>query len=127
MRFESLERKVWKMWKNDYTLPRMSKEVSKLTHWSEYLSLCFVVDYLHKRKGIGFSRKQLEYAFSKIPREEVEGARKEAWEWLLHLGGYDYNRGGFQGKNSALRAFKNTHILSSLKAKLFHIGVSKLR
>ncbi len=112
------------MWKNDYTLPRMSKEVSNLTHWSEYLSLCFVVDYLHKRKGIGFSRKQLKYAFSKIPIDEVEGARKEAWEWLLHLGGYDYNRGGYRGKNSPPRVAKNTPILSSLKENLPDIEVS---
>ncbi len=118
MSFEYLERKVWQMWKNDYTLPRMSREVSKLTHWSEYLSLCFVVDYLHRRKGVGFSRKQLKYAFSKIPIDEVEGSKKEAWTWLLHLGGCDYNRGGFRGKNSGLKVAKNTSILSSLKENL---------
>ncbi|ADD08808.1 hypothetical protein [Candidatus Aciduliprofundum boonei] len=125
--WRTLEKKVWQMWKNDYTLPRMSRELSSITHWSEYLSLCFIVDYLHKRKGIGFSRKQLKYAFSKIPREEVEGARKEAWEWLLHLGGYDYNRGGFRGKNPSLRVAKNTPILSSLKENLPDISISMER
>ncbi len=120
MSFEYLERKVWQMWKNDYTLPRMSREISSITHWSEYLSLCFVVDYLHKRKGVGYSRKQLEYAFSKMPGEEVEGVRKEAWAWLLHLGGYDYNR----GKNSPLRVAKNTPILSCSKEKIADIELS---
>ena len=118
--WQSLERKVWKMWKNDYTLPRMSRELSSITHWSEYLSLCFIVDYLHKRKGIGFSRKQLKYAFSKIPREEVEGARIEAWKWLLQLGGYEYN----EGKKSGLRVAKNTHILSCSKEKIADIELS---
>ncbi len=120
MTWQSLERKVWQMWKENYTLPRMSKEVSKLTHWSEYLSLCFVVNYLHRRKGIGFSRKQLEYAFSKIPKDDVEGSKKEAWAWLLHLGGYNYNR----GKNSGLRVAKNTPILSCSKQKIVSDEVS---
>ena len=120
MSFESLERKVWQMWKNNYTLPRMSREISKLTGWSEYLSLCFAVNYLHRRKGIGFSRKQLKYAFSKIPRDEVEGSRVEAWKWLLQLGGYEYN----EGKKSGLRAAKNTHILSSHKEKIADTSIS---
>ena len=120
MSFESLERKVWQMGKNDYTLPRMSREISKLTGWSEYLSLCFTVNYLHRRKGIGFSRKQLEYAFSKVPRDEIEGSRKEAWEWLLHLGGYEYNR----GKNPSLRVAKNTPILSCSKEKIADTSIS---
>jgi hypothetical protein len=85
MMMEALEKKVWQMWKNNYTLPRMSREISSITQWSEYLSLCFAVNYLHNKKGVGFSRKQLKYAFSKIPEDEVEGARKEAWEWLLSL------------------------------------------
>ena len=120
MSFESLERKVWQMWKNYYTLPRMSREISSITDWSEYLSLCFVVDYLHKRKGVGFSRKQLKYAFSKIPKEEVEGSRVEAWKWLLQLGGYEYN----ESKKSGLGVAKNTPILSSHKEKIADISVS---
>ncbi len=120
MSFKYLEREVWRMWKEDYALPRMSREISRLTNWSEYLSLCLVVDYLHRRKGIGFSRRQLKYAFSKIPRDEVEGSRVEAWKWLLQLGGYDYN----EGKKSGPRVAKNTHILSSHKEKIADMGIS---
>ncbi len=117
---KEIEKKTWQMWKSNYTLPRMSREVSKLTHWSEYLSLCFVVNYLHRRKGIGFSRKQLKYAFSKIPKDEVEGSRVGAWKWLLQLGGYEYN----EGKKSGLRVAKNTPILSSHKQKIVSDEVS---
>ena len=111
---DALERKVWKMWKSKYTLYRMAREISNITNWSEYLSLCFIVNFLHNKKGVGFSRKQLEYAFSKIPREDVEGARKEAWEWLLHLGGFKFERGRKPSQGVA----KNTHILWSLRRKI---------
>jgi len=122
MSWERIERRTWQMWKHDYTITRMAREISNLTHWSEYLSLCYIVDYLHNKRGIGFSRKQLRYAFSKIPKEEVEGSRTEAWAWLIHLGGYEYKR----GKKSGLRHVKNSHILSSLKVKIADISISNL-
>jgi hypothetical protein len=120
MTWRDIERKIWRMWKDNYTLPRMMREVSRITRWSEYLSLCFIVNYLHNKKGVDFSRKQLKYAFSKIPREEVEGARSEAWKWLLSLGGYEFKKGGYRGQGVS----KNTPILSSLKKNLPEIEVS---
>ncbi len=53
----------------------------------------------------------------------MEGARKEAWKWLLHLDGYEYN----EGKKSGLRVAKNTPILSSHKEKITDIGVSEVK
>ena len=115
MTWENLERKVWRMWRDNYTLPRMMRELSRLTLWSEYLSLCFIVDYLHNRKGIGFSRKQLRYAFRNLPKDEIDPEdRGGAWAWLLSLGGYENRR----GKKSSLKDVENTPMLSSLSPKI---------
>ena len=94
MTWRDIERKIWRMWKDNYTLPRMMREVSRITRWSEYLSLCFIVDYLHNERGIEFSRKQLRYAFHKLPNDEIdEGDEQGALRWVLSLGGYDCRRG----------------------------------
>ena len=115
MTWQNVERKVWRMWKDNYTLSRMMREISRLTMWSEYLSLCFIVDYLHNKKGIGFSRKQLRYSFQKLPKEEIHGEdRKEAWAWILSLGGYDFKR----GKKSSQGEKENTPMLSSSRVKI---------
>lgn len=114
MTWQNLERKVWRMWKDKYTLSRMARELSRLTMWSQYLSMCFIVDYLHNKKGIGFSRKQLRYAFGKLPKDEIPPEeRAGAWAWLLHEGGYENRR----GKKSSQRGKGNTPMLSSLNPK----------
>ena len=115
MTWQNIERKVWRMWKDNYTLPRITREISRLTMWSEYLSLCFIVNYLHNRKGIGFSRKQLRYSFQKLPNDEIhEDDKKEAWAWILSLGGYDFKR----GKKSSQGGKENTPMLSSSRVKI---------
>ena len=122
MAWRNIERKIWRMWKDNHTLPRMMREVSRIMTWSEYLSLCFIVDYLHNEKGIGFSRKQLRYAFSSIPKDEIyEGERKEAWLFLLMKGGFKFER----GKKSSQGDVKNTPILSSSRVKIASMSVSQ--
>lgn len=108
MTWEVLERKIWRMWKNRYTLSRMARETSRTTGWSEYLSLCHVIAFLHGKKGIGFSRKQLRYAFRRLPKADIEGEESEAWAWILHLGGYEFRR----GKKSTQRKKGDTPMLS---------------
>ncbi len=110
--WESIERKIWRMWKNDYTLPRMARELSRMTMWSGYYALCFVVDYLHNKRGIGFSRKVLRYAFNQF-LDDVGDDGKEAWAWLLHLGGYEFRR----GRKSTQSHAGDTPILSCSKPK----------
>ena len=114
MTWQNIERKVWRMWKDNYTLSRMARELSQLTMWSEYLSLCFIVDYLHNKRGVGFSRKQLRYAFRKLPEDEIpKEERGGAWTWLLHEGGYENRR----GKKSSQGDVKNTPMLSPFNSK----------
>jgi len=120
MTWEKLDRKIWRMWKDKYTLYRMAKEISHITFWSEYLSLSYIVGYLHNKKGIGFSRKVLRYAFNKIPPEEIEGCEKEAWAWILEKGGYKFERGKMSRKGES----KNTPYLSSFKPKIADEGIS---
>ena len=115
MSWESLERKVWRMWKANYTLLRMARELSRLTMWSQYLSMCFIVDYLHNKRGIGFSRKQLRYAFGKLPKDEIPPEeRAGSWAWLLHEGGYENRR----GKKSSQRGKGNTPMLACNNSKI---------
>ena len=103
------------MWKDNYTLSRMARELSRLTMWSQYLSLCFIVDYLHNKRGIGFSRKQLRYAFGKLPKDEIPPEeRAGAWAWLLYEGGYKNMR----GKKSSQREKENTPMLSPIGHKM---------
>ena len=122
MSWGKIERWIWRRWKENKTLPTIAKELSTRTLWSGYYSLCYAVDFLHNKKGIGFSRKQLKYAFSKF-REDVSPDKKEAWAWLLHLGGFKFER----GKNSHLSNSKNTPILSSLKENFPDISISKVK
>ena len=122
MTWRDIERKIWRMWKDNYTLPRTMREVSRITRWSEYLSLCFIVDYLHNEKGIDFSRRQLRYAFHKLPNDEIdEGDEQGALRWVLSLGGYEYRR----GKKSSQGDVKNTPILSSSRVKIASMSVSQ--
>ena len=122
MSWEKIEKWIWRRWKANKTLPTIAKELSNKTRWSGYYSLCFIVDYLHNRKGIGFSRNVLRYAFKKF-LDDVSPDRKEAWAWLLSLGGFKFER----GKNSHLSNFKNTPILSSLKVNLPDNRISKVK
>jgi len=108
------------MWRGKYTLSRMAKEISRITFWSEFLSLSYIVDFLHNEKDVNFSRKVLRYAFNKIPPEEIEGSKKEAWAWILEKGGYKFERGKF----SRRRRSKNTLYLSSFNQKIADEGRS---
>ncbi len=88
---EELEKWVWKKWKQKWKLVRIARELSEKTKWSIYYSLCFVVDFLHNEKGIGFSRKQLRYAFNKLLNDKISN-HPEQWRFLLSLGGYTYKK-----------------------------------
>ena len=122
MSWEKVEKWIWREWKANKTLPTIAKELSNKTRWSGYYSLCFIVDYLHNRKGIGFSRNVLRYAFKKF-LDDISPDRKEAWAWLLSLGGFKYER----GKKSSPRDVKDTRILSSLRPKIADVGISKVK
>lgn len=122
MTWKNIDRKIWQMWKHKYTLTRMAREVSKLTHWSEYLSLCHILNFLHNRKGIAFSRRQVRYAFNKLPKDEIEGEELHAWYWILDLAGYKFLR----GKKSTLGHFKKGTILSYSRPKIADVGISHL-
>ncbi len=114
MNWEALERWIWRKWKENKTLPTIVKEVSKRTYWSGYYSLCFIVNYLHNRKGIGLSRRQLRYAFSKVKDDITPGEEKETWRWILNLGGFKFER----GKKSSQGDVRNTPILSYSRPKI---------
>ncbi len=98
MPVKEIEAWVWNAWKKNKTLPTISRELSKRTYWSRYYSLCFAVDFLHNKMGVGFSRKQLKYAFSKVKEEISPEDVKDAWVWLLSLGGFRYERGRKKAK-----------------------------
>jgi hypothetical protein len=119
MTWEALNRKIWKMWKRKYSLGRISRELSKKTGWSGYYSLCYALDFLHNKKGIGFSRKQLRYAFRQF-LEDVEPDKKEAWAWVLYLGGFKFER----GKKSRVGESRKGAILSYSRPKMADIGIS---
>ena len=121
MTWTNIDKKIWQMWKHKYTLTRMAREVSNLTHWSEYLSLCHILNFLHNRKGIAFSRRQIRYAFNNLPKDEIED-KLHAWYWILDLSGYKFLR----GKKSHLSHSKNGAMLSSLKEKIADISISNL-
>ena len=115
MTWGSIERKIWQMWKAKYTLSRMAREISRLTLWSQAYSMCFIVEYLHNKKRIGFSRKQLRYAFGKIPKSEIpEEEKARAWAWLLSKAGYKNMR----GKKSSHRGKENTPMLACNNSKI---------
>ena len=123
-KFRGVENKIWRMWKDKYTLHRMSREISKITLWSEYLSLCFIVGYLHNERRIEFSRRQLRYAFQKIPDEDIpKECKTGAWQFLLEKGGFKFER----GKRMLLRDDENTLMLSCLRQKIADTGISSLR
>ena len=124
MTWENIEMWIWRRWKAHNSLPRMVKELSSRTMWSGYYSLCFIVNYLHNKKGVGFSRRQLKYAFRQV-LEDVEGdppSKKGAWIWLLKLGGYGYGRG--KASKLRLRVGRRGAILSSLRPKIADEGIS---
>jgi len=112
---EGLKKNIWKRWKNSWTLYRIARYVAQTTGWSEYISLAFVIDFLHNEKGIGFSRRQLRYAFSHIPEDEIHPEdRTDAWKHILAIGGYMFKRGGRRTPDERECVLSNTSMLSSL-------------
>ena len=128
--WEDLKRKIWKYWREGWGLPRISRELGSTVGWSYTVALIFVVDYLHNEKGVGFSRKQLRYAFAQAPEEEFgdDESKRGAYLHLLRVGGYEDRRGGSRSsekvtpQNRGLTKFSTPSILSFLTPKIHSEG-----
>ncbi len=87
MSFESLNRKIWKMWKEGKSLKKIMDYISDYTLWSRYLSLVHTVDYLHGEKKVQFNRRQLRRVFNQTRDDFDPQEAGAAWKFLLEKAG----------------------------------------
>ena len=87
MSFKSLNRKIWKMWRQGTSLIEIVNFVSDYTGWSRYLSLVHVVEYLHGEKKIQINRKQLRKAFNSTKGDLDREDEWNSWKFLLEKAG----------------------------------------
>ena len=83
----SLNRKIWKAWKNGASLKDLVREVSTATNWSGYLSLTHIVRYLHSEKRVKFTVVELRDAFEVVQGDVDQKDRKDAFRYILRMGG----------------------------------------
>ncbi len=87
MSFESLDRKIWKLWKQGKSLTEIGDYITEYTRWSRYLSLVYVVRYLHEKKKITFTIKQLRKAFEQTTDDFDPEDEEGSWAFLLERAG----------------------------------------
>ena len=86
--WDSLNRKIWQKWREKYSLTLIVQEISQMTGWSEYYTLCYTVHFLHNNKKINFSKEQLRKAFKSIPEDDFSPECEQgSWNWVLFEAG----------------------------------------
>ena len=83
MSFESLDRKIWKLWKQGKSLTEIVDYIAEYTHWSRYMALVHLVRYLHKKNKITFTIEQLRKAFEQTTGDFNPEDEEGSWEFLL--------------------------------------------
>ncbi len=87
MSFESLNRKIWKMWKQGKPLIEIVDHVLDSTGWSRYVSLVHVVRYLCGEKNVQIDRKRLRSVFNSTRDDFDKEDAAAAWRFLLDAAG----------------------------------------
>ncbi len=83
----SLNELIWRLWREGRSLEDIARAVSDSTHWSGHYSLVYAVAYLHGKRGVRFTRRQLRRAFRATQEDVAEENRREAWLFLEMKGG----------------------------------------
>ncbi|NPA76042.1 MAG: hypothetical protein GXO25_08200 [Euryarchaeota archaeon] len=84
---KSLNRMIWKMWKNGKSLEEILREVSERTSWSGFLSLVYVVNYLSLHRGVKFTEQQICDAFATVLDDIPEESREPSYLFLRKQAG----------------------------------------
>ena len=83
MSYKRLNREIWKLWRHGKSLIEIVDYVSEYTHWSRYLSLVHVVQYLCRDKNVKLPRKVLRKAFNSTKDDFDTRDASVAWKFLL--------------------------------------------
>ena len=83
MSFESLDRKIWKLWKQGKSLTEIVDYIAEYTHWSRYMALVHLVRYLYGEKNVKLSHRVLKRAFDSTKDDFDSEDAGAAWKFLL--------------------------------------------